>query len=129
MRYADVRIVAVTHRDLAAAVADGSFREDLYCRLKGVVLRILSLAERPGDIALLASLFMRRSGGDGAHWGAGAMRSNAAKRFPKISRAQRAASSCPITCGGTALARARNVTTLIERMVPAFALTGPQRAP
>ncbi|AXB78569.1 sigma-54 dependent transcriptional regulator [Novosphingobium sp. P6W] len=61
VRRADVRIVAATHRDLAAAVGDGSFREDLYYRLKGVVLRVPALADRPGDIALLARLFLRRA--------------------------------------------------------------------
>lgn len=96
MRHADVRIVAATHRDLAAAVADGSFREDLYYRLKGVVLRIPSLAERPGDIALLASLFMRRSGGDGAHWGPGAMAWMAARRWPGNVREVRAAVECAV---------------------------------
>ena len=58
---ADVRIVAATHRDLEAMVADGSFREDLFYRLKGMVLRTPALAERPDDITLLASVFLRRA--------------------------------------------------------------------
>ena len=60
MRQADVRIVAATHRDLASAVAEGTFREDLYYRLKGMILRTPALNERPGDIALLARVFLRR---------------------------------------------------------------------
>jgi DNA-binding NtrC family response regulator len=60
MRHADVRIVAATHRDLAAAVADGSFREDLYYRLKGVVLTTPKLDDRGADKALLAQIFLRR---------------------------------------------------------------------
>ncbi|MBT0670260.1 sigma-54-dependent Fis family transcriptional regulator [Novosphingobium profundi] len=60
MRQADVRIVAATHRDLAGAVAEGTFREDLYYRLKGMILRTPALSERPGDVALLASVFLRR---------------------------------------------------------------------
>ena len=58
---ADVRVVAATHRDLEAMVADGSFREDLFYRLKGMVLRTPALAERPDDITLLASVFLRRA--------------------------------------------------------------------
>lgn len=60
MRHADVRIVAATHRDLSAAVAEGSFREDLYYRLKGVVLATAKLDERGQDKALLAQIFLRR---------------------------------------------------------------------
>lgn len=61
MRHVDGRIVAATHRDLAAAVAQGSFREDLYYRLKGVVLTTPRLEERGADKALLAQLFLRRA--------------------------------------------------------------------
>lgn len=60
-KHAQVRVVAATHRDLEAMVQDGSFREDLFYRLKGVVLRTPALAERRADVALLAARFLRRS--------------------------------------------------------------------
>ena len=59
-KHADTRIVAATHRDLEAMVRDGTFREDLFYRLKGVVLRTPAMAERPADIPLLATRFLHR---------------------------------------------------------------------
>lgn len=56
----DTRIVCATHQDLEAMIAAGSFREDLYYRLAEIVVTIPSLAERPGDAALLARHFVRR---------------------------------------------------------------------
>ena len=50
----DTRIACATHQDLEAMIADGRFREDLYYRLAEIVIRIPSLAERPGDATLLA---------------------------------------------------------------------------
>ena len=59
-KHADTRVVAATHRDLEAMVRDGAFREDLFYRLKGVVLRTPAIAERPADIPLLATRFLHR---------------------------------------------------------------------
>jgi two-component system response regulator HydG len=56
----DVRILAATHRDLAAMVREGRFREDLYYRLKVVTLHVPSLRERPEDLEALARHFLAR---------------------------------------------------------------------
>ncbi|QNM83828.1 PEP-CTERM-box response regulator transcription factor [Sphingomonas sabuli] len=56
----DTRIVCATHQDLDAMTADGRFREDLYYRLAEIVVKIPSLAERPGDAVLLARHFANR---------------------------------------------------------------------
>jgi two-component system NtrC family response regulator len=56
----DTRIVCATHQDVEAMIGDGRFREDLFYRLAEIVVRIPSLAERPGDAGLLAKAFLHR---------------------------------------------------------------------
>lgn len=57
-REVDVRVISATHRDLETMTATGAFREDLFYRLKGIVLRTPALAERREDIAPLAVRFL-----------------------------------------------------------------------
>ncbi len=56
----DIRILAATNRDLPKRVAEGRFREDLFYRLNVIMIDIPSLAERIGDILLLAEKFIEK---------------------------------------------------------------------
>ena len=56
----DVRVVCATNRDLEGMIASGHFRQDLYYRLKGVMLELPALRERGEDLSLLCSHFLSR---------------------------------------------------------------------
>jgi two-component system, NtrC family, response regulator GlrR len=56
----DARVVAATHRDLAAHLRDGAFREDLFYRLSVIQLEIPALNERREDVPVLAQGFLRQ---------------------------------------------------------------------
>jgi two-component system response regulator HydG len=60
----NVRILAATNRNLERAVADGTFRRDLFFRLNVLTLRIPPLRERRQDIPLLAAHILERIGRD-----------------------------------------------------------------
>jgi transcriptional regulator with PAS, ATPase and Fis domain len=61
-RKVTTRFVGATHRDLSQMVKDGKFRADLFFRLRGIVVTLPPLRERPDDILLLADHFLGREG-------------------------------------------------------------------
>jgi two-component system response regulator AtoC len=61
-RPVDARIIAATHRDLSALVADGRFRQDLYYRINVFPIHVPPLRERPEDVEALAHHALARFG-------------------------------------------------------------------
>jgi formate hydrogenlyase transcriptional activator len=70
----DVRVIAATNRDLSTAVADGTFRQDLFYRLNVFPLEMPPLRDRQEDIPLLVEYFIGRYG------------RKAGKRFKRVSK-------------------------------------------
>ncbi len=60
----DIRVIAATHRDLAAMITEGTFRDDLYFRLNVFPIAIPALRERKGDIASLVHYFIQKKSRD-----------------------------------------------------------------
>src|SRR5580700_486669 len=58
----DVRVISATHRNLAAEIRNGKFREDLYYRLRVVTVELPPLREHKSDIPVLAEAFLQMHG-------------------------------------------------------------------
>ena len=82
----DVRILAATNKDLTKAVADGSFREDLFFRLNVIPMQLPPLRDRPGDLPALVRHFSARhrsrTGRPLVSWHDGALAALALYRWP-----------------------------------------------
>jgi two-component system response regulator PilR (NtrC family) len=103
----DVRVVAATNRDLEKAVAEGSFREDLYYRLDVIPIRLPPLRMRTGDIPLLVNHFLER------------FSKESGKPKPMIGP-----EAMPVLLGHEWRGNVRELENLIERVV-AFSTEGP----
>jgi two-component system response regulator HupR/HoxA len=63
MLYSDVRIIAASNKSIEKMVEDGTFRQDLYYRLRGFQLNVPALSDRPEDIPVLTRYFVEKYAG------------------------------------------------------------------
>ncbi|HEY6035909.1 MAG TPA: sigma-54 dependent transcriptional regulator [Kofleriaceae bacterium] len=134
MRKADVRIVAATNRDLAAAVKAGTFREDLYYRLAVFPLEVPPLRERPEDIQATAFALLAARGIGPERLGSEALAAITAYAWPGNVRELENALTRAIVLAGTeridtthlpaALGRRAGMSemTVDDLLVPGFSL-------
>ena len=86
----DIRIIATSNRNLAEAVREGTFREDLLFRLNVVNLKVPPLRERPADVLELADYFVQEIRRGERHAGAAVVGRSAAHARDQLLARQRA---------------------------------------
>ena len=99
----DVRVICATNRDLAAAVREGRFREDLYYRLNVIQIHLPPLRERAGDIPDLVMHYVGLLGGFGKSVSQEAMKALCAYRWPGNVRELRNTIERMVVLGGDRL--------------------------
>ncbi len=101
-RTIDVRVLAATHRDLESMVEDGSFRQDLYFRLRVVEVEVPALRLRGDDVLLLARAFLQRFAGRVLELSADAARTLLDHRWPgNVRELENAMQRAAIFCRGS----------------------------
>ena len=116
---ADVRVIAVTNRDLTDMVSRGLFREDLYFRLQTFPVRMPPLRERRDDIPLLADYFMTRMAAhlhkEVTHLGPGVLEILEAYEWPgNVRELEHAIQHAVIVCRGLEI-RPEDIVREVER--------------
>jgi DNA-binding NtrC family response regulator len=120
----DARIIAATNRDLARAVREGAFREDLLFRLNVIPVQLPPLREHPEDIPALVThftaLLRARTGQRMPTWSAEALTALASYRWPgNVRELQNIVERLTILHGGETIATAQVRGLLTDAVAPA----------
>ena len=118
----DIRVILATNEDLAKAVAEGRFRQDLYYRINVINIELPPLRERISDIPLLAEHFLRQVCEES---GKPVRGSSASRRWPRCSGSRgRATSANCKTSIERAVLLGKSQTIGLEDLPPSFTAGG-----
>jgi DNA-binding NtrC family response regulator len=117
-RKVTVRVIAAAHRDLAALVASGKFRRDLYFRLAVVAIPVPALRERKEDIPSLARCFARQEGA--ADLDADVIEDLSAREYPGNVRELRNAVASYVALGTLSAPTADQPLNESEQLAPRY---------